>query len=423
MSVTLTIEGLASGGDAIARHAGKVVFLSGAVPGDVVEAELISGERSDRAQILKVLTPSPLRREAACPHFGACGGCQWLNVSEEAQSKAKESLFYEALQRIGGISRGALQANPLLKSAAPLRYRHRAKLHLDHGQLGFSSKGTHDIVDVTTCLLLEPKLEAALLRLREALKQLGGMPRCTDVSIASDEKRVTAAFHVSSLSKPVLERAEALMLRARLDGVVAAPEEGTAKLFGKAVLAYPATLAPEVKLHGRADLFAQANVSTNGALVKEAVRPLEGSRKILELFSGAGNFTFALAGQASEVTAVEFSGEALELARKSAREAKIANVRFILGDALKVADGLSREDGEPFDALFLDPPRVGCKGIGPLAKRLAVKRVVYVSCDPATLARDAKELVESGFRPVSATPVDMFPQTFHVEGVLVLEAT
>ncbi len=153
----------------------------------------------------------------------------------------------------------------------------------------------------------------------------------------------------------------------------------------------------------------------------EGLKLKEGApARLLELYSGAGNFTFAAARRGAQVTAVESSSEALDFARRSAREAAVQSARFILGEALGVASGLSRE-GQRYDALLLDPPRAGAKGLGRTAAALGVQRVVYVSCDPATLARDARDLCACGFRCVWGAPVDMFPQTCHVEGVLVLE--
>lgn len=418
--VILQIESLARG-EAIARHDGRVVFVEGAVPGDRVEVELQEEKgRSAKGQLLRVLEPSPHRRTPACPHADRCGGCQWLHVDEKAQAAAKEALFYGALERIGGVARTDLDARPIILSRAALGYRHRAKFHLRKRQLGFAARASHELVEIERCGLLTPPLQEALGRLKEAVRELGPPPGSTDVSLATDGKRVSAAFHGAKTSAAAVERAGQIRGRARLDGVLLVPEAGPMKASGEVLLRHAAPHAPGVTLYGRADLFAQANLETNPELVRIALEALGDAKQVLELHSGAGNFTFAMHASGRTITAVEYAADSLELARRSAREAKLDGIRFVQGDALKIAAGLAAE-GARFDALLLDPPRTGARGIGAVAGALAVQTVVYVSCDPATLARDVRELVEAGFRPVEATPVDMFPQTFHVEGVVRLE--
>lgn len=426
--MTLTVESLAAGGDGIGRLSGRVVFVEGVAPGDVVEVELFEErERSARARVVRRLSDSRERVNPGCPHASTCGGCHWLHVSPGAQARAKEQLFWDALERIGGIPASALEARPLVPSPSELRYRRRARLHLGSGRLGYRARSSHALVEPTECRLLEPRLEAALLRLQEALAREGAVPRCTDISIACDAARVTAAFHVDQVLPAGLARAERVVQVAGLDGAVVAPpspEGGPARAIGNPLLSEEAPFAAPARIDGRADLFAQANRGANERLVALALEGLklkEGApARLLELYSGAGNFTFAAARRGAQVTAVESSSEALDFARRSAREAAVQSARFILGEALGVASGLSRE-GQRYDALLLNPPRAGAKGLGRTAAALGVQRVVYVSCDPATLARDARDLCACGFRCVWGAPVDMFPQTCHVEGVLVLE--
>ncbi|MBI5544571.1 MAG: class I SAM-dependent RNA methyltransferase [Deltaproteobacteria bacterium] len=421
----LNIERLAAGGDGVARLGERVVFVGATVPGDRVEVELVEEtERSARGRVLRLLESSPDRVAPGCDHVEACGGCTWLHVSERAQHQAKEQLFAEALARIGGSARQALQVNPLIASPKPLRYRQRATLHLSGGRLGYRAQRSHTLVEVHACPQLDERLEAAVGKLREALATEGAPPKCTDVALACDARRVTAAFHVAASGRAVAERVERLMRRSGLEGAVIVPEGGRGEPLGKPLLSFAAPLAPGVTLHGRADLFAQANAGANELLVGEAMRmlgaPAAPGSALLELYSGAGNFTFAAARKGFAVTAIESSTDAVELARRSAREAGISTARFVLGDALKCAEAQARE-GRSFEALLLDPPRAGAKGIAQLAQRCGARRVVYVSCDPGTLARDLRDLHEAGFAPREATPVDMFPQTFHLEGVVVLE--
>jgi 23S rRNA (uracil1939-C5)-methyltransferase len=208
----------------------------------------------------------------------------------------------------------------------------------------------------------------------------------------------------------------------RLEGAVLVPKEGSPRVLGKPALRSLSPLRPEVPMYLRPDSFAQAHAEANVGLVTAALFEL-GPREtdsVLELYSGNGNFTFPLAATASSVLGVESSPVGVELAQRSAREGGVANVRFIQGDARKVCEGLLRE-GQRFDLCLADPPRAGAPGFARQVSALGVKRVVYVACDPASLARDAAGLVEEGYKPLALQVVDMFPQTHHVEAVMSFE--
>src|SRR3954470_20197264 len=189
--------------------------------------------------------------------------------------------------------------------------------------------------------------------------------------------------------------------------------------MGVPVLREDAPLAPGVTLRLRPDVFAQAHAGANQALVEAAVglAALSPEDRVLELYCGNGNLTFALARGAREVTAVESHQVSLDLATNAAAEGKVTNAWFVLGDASKVAPGLAR-GGERFSVLVADPPRTGAPGIGAWAEVLGVQRVVYVACDPGALARDARELKARGFEPQALELVELFPQTHHVEAVM-----
>ena len=181
-------------------------------------------------------------------------------------------------------------------------------------------------------------------------------------------------------------------------------------------------LRPEVPLYLRPDAFSQAHAEANVGLVTSAVYELapRETDSVLELYSGNGNFTFPLAASAASVLGVESSPVSVELAQRSAREGGVTNVRFHQGDARKVCEGLIRE-GKRFDLALADPPRTGAPGLARWMKALGVRRVVYVACDPGSLARDAAGLVEAGYKPLALQVVDMFPQTHHVESVMSFE--
>jgi len=423
---SLTIDGLAPGGEGVGQAEGRTLFVPGTAPGDRVEVEVAPGEGPGHAALLRLVAPGAARVEPPCGHFGTCGGCEWLHVAYPEQLRAKERSFWERLRKLAGLAPGSFEARPILPSPQPLRYRSRAKLHHDRasGRLAFFQRRSHLPVPLRECHLLEEPLD----RLREALGPALGEARLEPREIAiewsEEEGRGSALLRLGALGAEQRRRGEAL-LRAlpALSGLVLEAEGSAAAAVGQPVLRHRRDPeAPQAGLcRSRPDVFRQANRGANARMVEVALgllRP-EGE-EVLELFCGAGNFTGPLSARARSLAAVELSGPALELARADAAEAGRPGLRFFAGDALKLGHALARE-GRGFGAVLLDPPREGAKGIGPLLRELAAPRAVYVSCDPATLARDLKACVASGYRVAVVQPIDMFPQTHHLEGVALLE--
>jgi 23S rRNA (uracil1939-C5)-methyltransferase len=432
---TVEIESLAPGGEGMARLAGRPVFVPFTAPGDRVLAEVPRGEDAAHATLLEVLGPGPDRVDAPCPHFGSgpgddrsCGGCEWLHLRYDLQLREKERGLVEALRRIGRLEPGSYPLRPIVPSPQPLRYRSRAKFHLDAGsaRLVFFRRRSHEAVRLRECHLLEPGLD----RLREVLGPalVEARLRPTEVALEWSEHSGRGAALLRAVDGGETSRRRAEELLAAVPSLAGLVLEGDGDgrrgrpvtLVGSPVLRLERVPGqPEAGLaRSRPDVFQQANRGANARLVREALdatRP--DGEEVLELFCGAGNFTGPLAARASAVAAVEGQGPALELARTDLGG---GNVRFFGGDALAIASALGRE-GRRFGAVLLDPPREGLKGLGPLLRDLAVPRAVYVSCDPATLARDVRGAIAAGYRIASVQPVDMFPQTHHVEAVVLLE--
>ena len=441
---SVRIDSLAHGGDGVATlPSGRRVFVPGAAPGDRVEiGEVEERGQHARAKLLKILEPSPQRVAPPCPHAERCGGCQLQHLSIEAQRSAKEEAFYAALERIGGLSRAEIRdARPIVASPGSFGYRIRCRLHVRGGRVGYLRRGSHELEAISACGLLAPALERLALEVAAAIgrRPIPGLLD-VDVCIGGDgagaialhpDPRAPAGW--GDKAPKILDGIEGLQ------GIVVlpppappaakgrrAPPPGLGgpapKIFGDPVVAREAPLAPGVSLLGRPDVFAQANAAGNEALVRAAIEGLglAGGEQVLELFCGAGNFTFALAARSAHVTAVELEGASLDLARRAAAQARVEGVRFVAGDAAKVVAGFAAE-GRRFDACLLDPPRAGARGVVELLGRLEPARIAYVSCDPATLARDLGALRAAGYEARIAVPVDMFPQTFHVEGVVILE--
>lgn len=418
----LFILRLSKQGEGVAELEGRTVFIEGAIPGERVLARVDTSGKVFRAELLSVLEPSPARRKPACPVADRCGGCDWLHIDEGMQRSAKEEIVLSALEHLGQIQRADVPLLPTLSPGPSMAYRRRAVLHFSKNALGFYERKSHQCVPIEACPALVPTLGELPARLAKALSPLRSDAEA--VHLLSAGGKVAFAVLLSGLVKPKhREVAEKAVATLRLAGAVLVPKEGSPVTFGKPALKILAPGRPEVPLYLRPDAFSQANEEGNEPLVSAAVEALQPSSgdRVLELFSGNGNFTFAIASGAANVVAVESGSVSVELARRSAAEAGVANVRFVLGDARKVCDGLTAE-GERFDRLLIDPPRSGAPGVGRYAQRLGVRRIVYVACDPVSLARDASDLWEAGYRPASLRLVDMFPQTHHVEAVMAFDS-
>jgi len=411
---TLTIEGLAAGGDAVAHHDGRVVFVDRAAPGDRVEVALIErpGDRALFGSVVEVLERGAARVEPACPVAAECGGCRWMHVDLAAQAQAKSKIFASALERIGGLELSSLQLMPLVTAPDALAYRRRARLHVRRGKVGYLRERTHALVEVAGCAVLEPALDRALRALPQALRDTQLLARVTEIDLVCEGAAWSLALHLPKLTGAIRTRAEALVQRVGARGAVLVAPGVAPSLVAQPVLG---TLRP--------DVFAQVNAASNAALVAAAVAQLQprAGQRVLELFAGSGNFTLPMAAAGAQVVAVEGAGPALSLLRRAADSRGLsARVKIVEGDALARARALAA-DGQRFDAVVLDPPRAGCSGLAPVAHAVGAERIVYVSCDPATLARDLAELRGGGFIPRWAQPFDLFPQTPHVEGLVRLE--
>ncbi len=403
-SLELSIESLAAGGDGVARDAGgRVVFVPRAAPGDRVRATVTEEHKSfARAQLDTVLEAGPGRVEPPCALFasGACGGCQWQHLSAEAQRQAKQAIVSAALRRL--VDAG-LVIEPLRAPVPALGWRRRARLHwvrtrrADAALIGFFAPGSRHVTDVDACPQLEPALGAALAAIHRVLA-----PALTgrgEIDLVAGEG---GGVHVTVRGPCAPAAASALADAPEVAGVRLGRRQ-----FGAA------TVALEPGLEAEAGDFAQASATGNAALL-ETVELASAARKggrVLELYAGSGNLTRVLADGASAVVAVERA--------QPAAAVEGGNVSFRQGAAEEEVRILARH-GETFDLVVLDPPRTGAAETCRLLPRLGATQVVYVSCDPATLARDAAVLVDAGYVPVRAWPIDMMPQTAHVEVVLVL---
>lgn len=429
----LHVDGLAHGGAAVARASdGRVVFVAGGCPGDVVTASVTTDHgRYLEADIAEIITPSPDRRTPPCPYFGHCGGCQWQHVAYAAQAEAKRIQLADALARIGGVGHVTVDATVLGETA----YGYRNKLEMRWGAgadgrpaLGLTAAGSEEIVPIDACLLLPDRAKRLPKSLSGALRYILGRAPFDLDRVALRVARNTKDVEVSLWGPPG-----------------AAPRQAIARTLGDALRATSITrVLVKDDPKKRADLkvevlagqgnwreriggfeyrvsspsFFQSNTAGAAGLVSLVLERLQadGSDRVLDLFAGVGTFTLPLAALAGEVVAIEGAGSSIRDLRANLESAGL-DAEVMPGDAARAL----AEAGH-FDLAVVDPPRSGMTP--PALKALVAtkaRRICYVSCDTATLARDIKALAEAGYRLASATPVDLFPQTWHVETLAVLE--
>jgi 23S rRNA (uracil1939-C5)-methyltransferase len=431
------IDTLAHGGEGLgALPSGKKVFVPLVAPGDLVEVEVVR-EKSQfaRGRLVRVVEPGSVRRVPPCRHAAHCGGCQLQQVADEAQRRAKEEAFYSSLERLGAVPRADIpDARPIVPSPSAFGYRARCRLRVAGGDLGFCGWRSSTVVPLEECPVLVPALERLVLAFGAELaaRPITG---ARDLHLCvGDDGAGSAALFVDGAPGPAAAAAEKLL--ATIPGLqgllLCAPETArprpAPRTFGDPVLRADAPLATGVRLHLRPDLFAQANPAANRLLVGLVLELLAPTAHdvVLDLYAGAGNFTFALAQRSERAIAVEESAESLALARRSVADAsppeQAGRIQLVAADAVAACERLARE-GARIALALMDPPRAGAKETPAALARLRPRGIAYVSCDPATLARDVRAFRACGYRVAAAVPVDMFPQTYHVEGVVLLERT
>lgn len=429
--VELTIESLAYGGAGVARDQdGVTVFVEGTCPGDVVRASATEDHgRYRRAVVDEILQPAADRVTPRCPHFGVCGGCQWQHIEYRTQLEWKRRFISDALERIGGLDVTVLES---LGSAHSYGYRNKIELSsvsTPQGlALGFSRAGESRVVPIERCLLLPKGLERAPRSLTGALRYLSSR---ADVAVERVGLRVSSSGNVEvdlwTAPGPFPRQLAAKIITDAVGAKTVTRVLFKGEIKGRGVTKVEVLSGPgmwEERLDDHrylvsAPSFFQVNTAAARRLrrvVTEALSP-DGTDRVIDLFAGVGTFTLPLAEYAESVIAVEASRHAIGDLRRNL-EINGVYAEIEPGDAERILPTLGTAD-----LIVIDPPRAGLsETIVTSIAATKARRIVYVSCDPTTLARDAARFAQKGFRPTEAVPVDLFPQTYHVETVLVLDA-
>ena len=399
MNITVKSTAPAYGGYSLGKIGSKVVFVEGMLPSETAEVE-ITDERKDFSfgRITKIIDPSPARCLPACPHFGICGGCHFQHVTPEYQVTLKNEILTDALRRIGKLE---IEPAPPLSGHA-WNYRHRVQFKVStNGEVGFYRKGTRDIVTIRTCPILLPDLNALLDRIRNGVLSRG----MQEIHITLGDTPV--AF----VKGPVDNRdIPALFQDAGFSGIMMShdsPGEPCRTSFPLLKFSYSVSPLTFIQSHWELNCIL---VETVASIIKEAK-----ARHIVDLYAGAGNFSIPAAMSADRVTAVEESPTAAADGARNLELNGIDNCRFLNISAEKY------RWKDHADLIILDPPRAGLTGS--LAEKIVKSRarqIIYISCNPSTLARDLKKL-SPAYAVTSVRQINFFPQTFHIEAMAILE--
>ena len=402
----LTIERPAAGGRMIARHDGAIVFVSGAIPGEVVEAEIEKVQRGTGWAIVReVIEPSPDRVTGAPD--GACGGSVFAHIAGERQRQIKSEIITDAFRRVGRIPLD--DATEVVASPAD-GYRMRARLHVRDGRIGFFREGTHSLCDAASTRQLRDDTIDVLRRL-EASLSTAAREAVADIEVSENIDATERALHLELLPNADPSRLAALV---QIDGVTGATcahgdNPRTIDLFGSP---YVADTIANAALSRHVRSFFQGNRFLTGTMVEHVLSQIE-TAPTLDLYAGVGLFSVtAAAASRGHVTAVEGDRFSAADLKRNAQGHDVA----VRADA--VENFLDRTDSR-YGTVIVDPPRTGLskEAVAGIIK-LQAPRVVYVSCDIATLARDARVLLDAGYRMLTRRAFDLFPNTAHVETVI-----
>lgn len=415
----IQIEKLVYGGAGIGRSQGKAIFVKGGVPGDILDVEIVK-EKKDYAEgrIVNIIKPSSERTEPGCPVFGICGGCQWQNVNYSFQLKAKEQILVETLFRIGGLRE--LNIDPIVPSPKEYYYRNRVTLSIwpTEGKycVGYHEGKSLDKVPIAGCPIASEEINSAIHKISECISHFGKSTYFPIEKVyISSEKGET---YITILPNGNLKSEDKEIIRSLIEDSIK-----TERVFspGENENVFEFDLLG-LKFFSTPSEFVQSNRRINVKLIETVIDWAEpcGEDNVLELYSGIGNFSLHLAKKVKRVEAVDISRKAIGLAKRSASENSIENVAFHISSSERfVINSIKR--GRRYNIVLLDPPREGAQEILNGLIEMSPDKIIYVSCNPATLARDLMKLTKSNYRIIKIRPFDMFPQTYHIETVALLQ--
>lgn len=428
---TATIHGLSHDGRGIATVNNKTTFIGGALPGESATYKIThKHSHYADAQALDILLPSPERVVPLCPHFGVCGGCSLQHMNTELQLKLKQQTLLDQLKHFGKVIPESILA-PLHANIAG--YRRKARLGVkfvikkNKVLVGFREKSSRYLADLSQCSVLHPHVGQRLHELGLLIASLEQYRTIPQIEVAMGDHEAALIFrHLEALSdgdrEKLIEFGKIYQFQIYLQPNAPAP---LAQLWPDATKQRLSYTLPDHQLEFLFHPldFTQINLEMNRLMIDQAIRllNLQANDQVLDLFCGIGNFTLPIARHVKHVTGIEGSDDMVKRAEENAVHNNIKNVNFHVENLFSPSTQTSWMKAE-YNKILLDPPRAGAKEILMLLKQLAPQRIVYVSCNPATLARDAGELVHHyGYQLRQVGVMNMFPHTSHIEAMAVLE--
>ncbi len=414
--ITVTVNDLDPFGQGVARHQGKALFVPGLLPQEQAEVVLVEDKKQyARAQVKRRLNDSPQRVAPRCPHFGVCGGCQQQHASIELQQQSKRAALSRLMKR---------DVDDII-AAEPWGYRRRARLSLNYQpktqqlQMGFRKANSSEIIDVVQCPVLVPQLEALLPAVRECLTSLQSQCQLGHVELVqADNGPLMVLRHTAALTAADKEKLERFSQTHGLSLYLAPQSEILEHIRGDE----PWYTSDGLRLVFSPRDFIQVNDGVNQKMVRTALAwlDIQPQDRVLDLFCGMGNFTLPLAKVAASVVGVEGVPALVAKGRENAALNELQNVTFFHEN---LEEDVTRQAWAKhgFDKILLDPARAGAPGVMAHIIKLAPRRMVYVSCNPATLARDSEALLQAGYRIQRLAMLDMFPHTGHLESIVLFE--
>lgn len=414
--ITVTVNDLDPFGQGVARHQGKALFVPGLLPQEQAEVVLVEDKKQyARAQVKRRLNDSPQRVAPRCPHFGVCGGCQQQHASIELQQQSKRAALSRLMKR---------DVDDII-AAEPWGYRRRARLSLNYQpktqqlQMGFRKANSSEIINVVQCPVLVPQLEALLPAVRECLTSLQSQRQLGHVELVqADNGPLMVLRHTAALTAADKEKLERFSQTHGLSLYLAPQSEILEHIRGDE----PWYTSDGLRLVFSPRDFIQVNDGVNQKMVRTALAwlDIQPQDRVLDLFCGMGNFTLPLAKAAASVVGVEGVPALVAKGRENAALNGLQNLTFFHEN---LEEDVTRQAWAKhgFDKILLDPARAGAPGVMAHIIKLAPRRVVYVSCNPATLARDSEALLQAGYCIQRLAMLDMFPHTGHLESIVLFE--
>ena len=418
------IEAMAFKGYGITHIDGKVVFVPFSLTRDEVLIEIVDEKSRFSIGILKeLLKPSPWRISPQCHLFGRCGGCQWQHIDDSIQVDLKKEILVEILQRLGRMK--DLPPISVIKSSNPYGYRTRIQLKMMGNRIGFFEMRSHHIVEIDQCPISHPIINQILNMVRKELKIFSGA-HGIEINISPDELKGILIIKNLNLDPKVKDRLSIILKDVPILKGIVIEKKGKSIFLDNPYIHYKIRLPKEI---GEKEItfrvspgsFYQVNLEENKKLVETVLKFSEIDHKeiVLDLYSGIGNFTLPLSYLAKEAIGVEVNRTTFEDACFNVKQNGIKNCDFIYEDVEKV---LREKILKKPNLVILDPPRAGCKRVIDELIQIKPPKIIYVSCEPTTLARDLRIFNEKGYAVTKLSLIDMFPQTYHMEVVALLKS-